>query len=89
MTNEQREQAAQILHPETTAQSMAGYLLNGKSGDSWSRAVNDACLMGAEALRNGTKAIEILKNVDWVGSGAKGMIQDAIELLKGAGNDKG
>lgn len=35
------------------------------------------------------QAIEILKNIDWVGSGAKGMITNAIELMEGAGNDKG
>ena len=34
------------------------------------------------------QAIEILKNIDWVGSGAKGMIQDAIESLEGAENDE-
>ena len=48
-----------------------------------------AIKMSIEALRNETKAIEILKNIDWIGSGAKGMIQDAIDLLEWAENDKG
>ena len=43
----------------------------------------------AEQKSKTEQAIEILKNVDWVGSGAKGMIQDAIDLLEGSRNDTG
>ena len=84
MTN---EEAALILHPDTTMFALDEAMTR----DDKTRfdLVEEACLMGAEALRNGAKAIEILKNIDWVGSGAKGMIQDAMEMLEGVGNDKG
>lgn len=82
MTN---EEAALILHPDTTMFALDEAMTR----DYKTRfdLVEEACCMGAQSLRNGTKAIEILKNVDWVGSGAKGMIDDAIELLEGAGNE--
>ena len=84
MTN---EEAALILHPDTTISTLGKW--DNSSYEPRIGLLEEACRIGAEALRNGTKAIEILKNVDWVGSGAKGMIQDAIELLEGEGNDKG
>ena len=81
-----REEAALILHPDTTISALEKW--DNSSYETRIALVEEACRMGAEALRNGTKEIEILKNVDWVGSGAKGMIQDAIELLEGAGNEQ-
>ncbi len=82
MTN---EEAALILHPDTTIFAL-DRADNGYYGTRVD-VVEEACKMGADALRNGEKAIEILKTIDWVGSGAKGMIQDAIDLLEGAGSD--
>jgi len=46
-----KQEAARLLHPDTTAQVMAGYLLDDPSGDSWADALNEACKMGADALR--------------------------------------
>lgn len=50
-----------------------------------------------EAQRRERAAVEMLQTIDWVGSGAKRRIEDAIEALmergpvagKGNGNEKG
>ena len=48
-----------------------------------------AIKMSIEALRNGTKVIEKLKNINWVFFDAEKRIRESIELLEGTGNDKG
>ena len=48
-----------------------------------------AIKISIEALRNGTKVIEKLKNINWVFFDAEKRIRESIELLEGTGNDKG
>lgn len=55
-----KQEASRILHPDTTAQAMAGYLLADPSGDTWAQALNKACEMGAEALRVEEKEASIV-----------------------------
>ena len=75
-----RDEAALILHPDTTVFALDN--ADNESDITRIELVDEACRMGAELLQAAGKAIEILRNIDWVGSGAKGMIQDAIELLE-------
>ena len=39
----------------------------------------------AESQRRERAAVDMLKTIDWVGSGAKGRIEDAIDMLTGRG----
>ncbi len=82
-----REEAALILHPDTTIFAL-DRVDNGYYGTRVD-VVEEACRMGAEALRNGTKVIEKLKNINWVFFDAEKRIRESIELLEGTGNDKG
>lgn len=55
-----REEAARLLHPDTTAQAMAGCLMDDPKGNSWAKVLNKACEMGAEALQPWVKTSDRL-----------------------------
>lgn len=76
-----KEHAAQMLHPDTTAQVMAGYLLADPSGDSWSDALNEACRMGAEALRS-----PWVRTADWPPTHKDAYLREKV-LARGRDNN--
>lgn len=51
--------------------------------ETWKHLYNSAKVELDESQRRERAAVEILNSIGWVGSGAKGRIEDAIGILRG------